>query len=91
LPGFYGSLGRTIRYPAYAKEHNIQGKEVVTFVVERNGALTNIHIVRGVGGGLDEEAVRAVALSSPWIPGMQSNKPVRVQFTIPISFTLSGD
>ena len=67
----------------------IQGKGFVTFVVEKDGRGTNIKILRGIGGGCDEEAIRVVKNMPNWIPGKQRNVPVRVQFNLPISFVLS--
>jgi protein TonB len=62
----------------------------VTFVVERNGNVTDVKILRGIGGGCDEEAVRVVQNMPKWEPGKQRGKPVRVQFNMPIKFTLAG-
>ena len=62
----------------------------VTFVVERSGAVTDVKILRGIGGGCDEEAVRVVKNMPKWEPGKQRGKPVRVQFNMPIKFTLAG-
>ncbi|HTK18090.1 MAG TPA: TonB family protein [Mucilaginibacter sp.] len=90
IDDFYRFLAKTITYPEVAKRANIQGKVFVTFIVERDGELTDVHIVRGVGSGLDEEAVRAIKLSSKWNPGTQGGIPIRMQYTMPISFTLSA-
>lgn len=83
-------LQDNIRYPAMARESGIQGTVYVTFVVERSGAVTDVKILRGIGGGCDEEAVRVVKNMPKWEPGKQRGKPVRVQFNMPIKFTLSG-
>ncbi len=81
-------LGENLKYPQMAKESGIQGKVYVTFVVEPNGSVTNIKVLRGIGGGCDEEAVRVTKLMPKWIAGKQRGKPVRVQFNMPIKFTL---
>ncbi len=82
-------LVHNIRYPRYAKEHNVQGKVYITFVVESDGSLTDIKVVRSPGGGLTEESIRVLQMSPNWIPGKQFGRPVRVQFTVPINFALS--
>ncbi|MBI9036707.1 MAG: energy transducer TonB [Bacteroidales bacterium] len=81
-------LGENLKYPQMAKESGIQGKVYVTFVVEPNGSVTGIKIIRGIGGGCDEEAIRVTKLMPTWIAGKQRGKPVRVQFNMPIKFTL---
>jgi protein TonB len=83
-------LQKNIKYPSMAKENNIQGKVYITFVVERDGGLTDIKIVRDPGSGLGEEAVRVLKISPHWKPGIQNGKPVRVQYTVPVNFSL-GD
>jgi TonB family protein len=86
---FYRFLARTVKYPKEAQDKNIQGKVFLTFVVEKDGKLTNIKIDRKLGGGTDEEAIRVMKLSPNWIPGILDKKPVRVKYNIPILFTLS--
>ena len=81
-------LGSSIRYPTMARESGIQGRVYVTFVVERDGSVTDVRVLRGIGGGCDEEAIRVVKAMPKWIPGRQRNKPVRVQFNLPVRFTL---
>jgi len=83
-------LQKNIKYPAMAKENNIQGKVYITFVVERDGSLTDIKIVRDPGSGLGDEAERVLKISPHWKPGIQNGKPVRVQYTVPVNFSL-GD
>ena len=86
---FYNYLNKSIKYPPMAAEANIQGKVFVSFVVEKDGSLTDIHIIRNLGGGTDEEAVRVLKASPPWLPGIQNGRQVRVKYNIPISFKLS--
>lgn len=83
-------LQENIVYPQMARESGIQGTVYVTFVVERNGNVTDVRVLRGIGGGCDEEAVRVIKAMPKWNPGKQRGKPVRVQFNMPIKFTLAG-
>ncbi|HXI00450.1 MAG TPA: TonB family protein [Sphingobacteriaceae bacterium] len=87
---FYAFLGKNITYPSMARENNISGRVFVSFVVEKNGKLTDIKVLRGLGSGTDEEAVRVLKKSPAWAPGIQNGRPVRVQYTIPILFQLQG-
>jgi protein TonB len=81
-------LNENVRYPTMAREAGIQGRVFVEFVVEKDGTVTNVRVVRGIGGGCDEEAVRVVESMPRWIPGKQRNVPVRVRFNMPIRFVL---
>lgn len=83
-------LQNNIKYPQMAKERGIQGTVYVTFVVERNGEVTDVKILKGIGGGCDEEALRVVRNMPKWEPGKQRGKPVRVQFNLPLKFSLGG-
>ncbi len=83
-------LQQNIQYPQMARESGIQGTVYVTFVVEKNGSVTDVRVLRGIGGGCDEEAVRVIKAMPKWNPGKQRGKPVRVQFNMPIKFTLAG-
>lgn len=83
-------LTDNIKYPQMARESSIQGTVYVTFVVERTGSVTDVRVLRGIGGGCDEEAIRVIKGMPKWTPGKQRGKPVRVQFTMPIKFTLAG-
>jgi len=90
IDAFYNFLSRTLHYPTYEREKNITGKVFVTFVVEREGSLTGVKALKSPSEGLGEEAVRAIKLSPRWIPGTQYGLPVRVQYTVPVSFTLNA-
>lgn len=79
-----------IRYPAMAKENGITGRVYIQFIVERDGSLTDMKILKEPGSGLGDEAARVLKISPRWKPGIQNGKPVRVQYTIPVSFSL-GD
>lgn len=83
-------LQENIKYPQMARESGISGTVYVTFVVERDGSVTDVKVMRGIGGGCDEEAIRVIKAMPKWNPGKQRGKPVRVQFNMPIKFTLAG-
>lgn len=86
----YAYLAKNLRYPAAAREKNIQGKVFLSFVVEKNGAIDQIKIKQGIGGGIDEEATRVIAASPKWTPAKHAGKIVRSQYTLPVSFTLDN-
>jgi protein TonB len=81
-------LGNNIKYPPLAKESGIQGRVFINFVVETDGRISKVKVLRGIGGGCDEEAVRVVEAMPKWKPGMQRGKPVRVSYNLPVKFTL---
>ena len=83
-------LQNSLRYPENDREKNIQGLVIVNFVVEKNGSLSNVNILRGVTPTLDAEAMRVVEAMPAWIPGEQDGEVVRVSINLPIRFTLHG-
>ena len=87
---FYKYFQHTLRYPASAVKNHIQGNVLLTFIVEKDGALTNINVVKGVSDNIDAEAIRILEASPRWEPGEQGGKPVRVQYIIPLNFKLSS-
>jgi|TARA_B110000914_G_scaffold226156_1_gene249485 protein TonB len=87
--GLMKFIQKNVKYPAIAKEYNITGKVYVSFIVDRQGKVTNVKIVRGVDKNLDAEALRVVSSLPRYTPGRQRGKAVRVMFTIPINFTLN--
>jgi len=93
FPGGKAAFGRflaqNIRYPALAKQNKIQGRVFVQFVVEKDGSLSDIKVIREPGSGTGDEAVRVMKLSPKWNPGKQNGQAARVQFTLPINFVLS--
>jgi len=96
MPSFPGGegelakfLGANIVYPQIAKESAIQGTVYVSFVVDSKGKVTDVKVLRGIGGGCDEEALRVVRMMPSWRPGKQNGQSVRVQFNMPIRFTLN--
>jgi len=86
----YKYIADTISYPAQAKKLGIQGRVFVTFVVEKDGSINEARILCGIGGGCDEEALRVVKNMPNWKPGKQRGESVRVQYNLPIKFTLSA-
>ena len=87
LIGGLESLQREVRYPDRALRANIQGRVFVQFVVNERGEVENPRVVRGIGGGCDEEAIRVVKMAK-FTPGMQRGRPVRVQYNLPVVFTI---
>lgn len=84
----YEYMGKHIKYPTIAKESGIQGKVFVEFVVGKDGSIRDVKVLRGIGGGCDEEAIRVVKSMPAWNPGKQRGKPVTVRFKMPIHFQL---
>lgn len=81
-------MAKNTKYPPLARENGLQGIVVVTFVVDEGGRINNVQILRGIGGGCDEEAIRVVQSMPAWKPGKQRGMPVRVQYNLPFRFTL---
>jgi protein TonB len=81
-------IANAIKYPVIAQENGIQGKVYVTFVVDKDGGISDARIARGVDPSLDKEALRVVNTLPKWKPGKQRGKPVRVSYTVPINFVL---
>jgi protein TonB len=81
-------LTENLRYPTLAKENGIEGRVVVSFVVEKDGSLTDLKIVKDIGGGCGEEALRLMQAMPKWVPGQQHGRVVRVAYTLPVSFRL---
>ena len=81
-------VAKNIKYPQIARETGIQGRVYVNFVVEPDGSVSNVSVLRGIGGGCDEEAMRVVKNMPKWKPGKQRGKAVRVQYMLPVNFKL---
>ena len=81
-------LQKNIKYPQMARESGIQGRVFVNFVVEPDGHVSNVKVLRSLGGGCDEEAMRVVKAMPKWKPGKQRGKPVRVSYILPVNFKL---
>ncbi|MGF1637118.1 MAG: energy transducer TonB [Cyclobacteriaceae bacterium] len=88
MQAFYKYVGENMEYPPRALRMGVQGRVFVQFVVERDGTLTDVQVVRGIGAGCDEEAIRVVQNSPKWEPGKQRGRPVRVRMVLPILFKL---
>jgi len=95
MPSYPGGMGAlmqylssNIKYPAIAEENGIQGRVICTFVVERDGSITDVKIAKSVDPSLDKEAMRVVSKMPKWIPGKQNGSAVRVKYTLPVTFRL---
>lgn len=92
MPEFDGELSQYLqahlKYPALAKENNIQGKVAVEFIVNEDGSISNAVVKKGIGGGCDEEALRVINSMPHWKPGKQNDKTVKVFLVLPIIFQL---
>ena len=84
----FSFLSNTVKYPVVAEENGIQGRVIVSFVVERDGSLTDVKIVKRVDPSLDKEALRVIKTMPRWISGKVNGNPVRVEYTVPITFRL---
>jgi TonB family protein len=89
LTEFYRYIGKNIKYPASAKRKEFGGKVFVGFVIEKDGRLSNIRVIRGLDNEFEKEAIRVVSLSGPWNPGYKQGVIVRQRYVLPITFTLS--
>lgn len=85
----YAFLGKNINYPAAATRANISGRVTVQFVVEKDGSIGTVKVLKGIGFGCDEEAMRVIKSMPKWSPGKQNGRAVRVYYTIPVMFQLS--
>ena len=95
MPSFPGGpsalmqfLSSNIKYPVVAEENGVQGRVVCTFVVEKDGSITDVRVIKSVDPSLDKEAVRVVKSMPKWIPGKQNGSAVRVKYTVPVTFRL---
>jgi len=86
--GLFRFLSQNIKYPQEARDAGVSGRVFVYFVVEPDGSVSSLSVKRGIGAGCDEEALRVVGMMPRWSPGKQAGVPVRVQFTLPVKFTL---
>ena len=82
-------IGKNVRYPLTARESGIKGRVFVSFVIELDGSVSNVKVLRGIGGGCDEEAIRVVKAMPKWKPGIQRGKAVRVSYLLPINFQVN--
>ncbi len=82
-------IASNLSYPETARDKGIQGVVYVSFVILETGKVSDVKVLRGIGGGCDEEAVRVVNSMPDWIPGSQRGKAVRIRYNLPIRFTLT--
>ena len=83
-------MARNLKYPTKAQEAGKQGRVIVQFIVQKDGSLSDLHVLRLVDPWLDAEAIRVISTMPKWKPGMQDGKPVSVKFTLPVTFMLEG-
>lgn len=88
MQAFYKFVGKQMKYPNQARRMGIEGKVFVQFVVDKDGTITDVQAVKGIGAGCDEEAVRVIKSSPKWKPGKQRGRPVKVRMILPITFKL---
>ena len=95
MPSFPGGqralmsrINSNLKYPVAAEENGIQGKVLCSFVVERDGSISDVRVVRGVDPSLDREAVRVLKQMPHWIPGKKNGSVVRVRINVPVTFSL---
>ena len=95
MPSYTGGMGalmqylcNNVKYPVEAENQGIQGRVICTFVVEKDGSITNVKVSKSVDPSLDAEAVRVLSAMPRWIPGKQDGKPVQVNYTLPVTFRL---
>lgn len=81
-------LSKSIKYPVIAQENGIQGRVSCSFVVNKDGSIVDAEVIRGVDPSLDKEALRVINSMPKWSPGKQRGKPVRVKYTVPVTFRL---
>lgn len=88
MEAFYKYIGKNIKYPDQARRMGVEGKVFVQFVVDKDGSITDVQVLKGIGSGCDEEAVRVVKAAPKWNAGKQRGRPVRVRMSVPIAFKL---
>ena len=86
LNGLITFLSQNMVYPVTAQENGVQGRVIVSFVVETDGSITDVKVARSVDPSLDREAMRVVKAMPKWMPGKKDGKPVRVKYTVPMVF-----
>lgn len=95
LPTYPGDLqtylDTNIKYPDSARNQNIEGRVIAQFVVTKTGEITKVKIVKGIGGGCDEEVLRVINGMAKWKPGTRRGKPIEVYYNLPVNFTLDEE
>ncbi len=88
MAAFYQYISKNLKYPNQARRMNIEGKVFVQFVINKDGSISDVQAVKGIGAGCDEEAVRVIQGAPKWKPGKQRGRPVKVRMILPITFKL---
>lgn len=88
MQSFYDHINSNIRYPSQARRMNIEGRVFVQFIIEKDGSISQVVVIRGISDSCDQEAIRVVSSAPKWAPGKQRGKPVRVKMVLPITFKL---
>lgn len=91
MPALMNYIATNVQYPTEAKDHNIEGRVMVGFVIEKDGSVTDVEVLRSIGYGCDQEAIRVVNGMPRWQPGIKDGQPVRVHFNLPFSFRLQAE
>lgn len=89
MQAFLTWVAKNLKYPAKAQRMQVEGKVILQFIVEKDGSFTDVKVLRGIGAGCDEEALRVIQRAKPWNPGKQRGRPVRQRMVIPIHFRLA--
>ena len=88
MSSFYSYVNSNLKYPSQARRMRIQGRVFIQFVIEKNGSISQVEVIRGIDSSCNQEAVRVISNAPAWLPGKQRGKPVRVKMVLPISFKL---
>ncbi|MTI30242.1 energy transducer TonB [Xanthovirga aplysinae] len=88
MRAFYDFVGKNLKYPPQARRMGIEGRVFVSFIVDKDGSIVEAEILKGIGAGCDEEALRVISNSKKWLPGKQRGRTVRVKMSLPIIFKL---
>lgn len=89
VKAFAHYLSNNIQYPDYERANNIQGTVKLSFIVEKNGKVSDVKVIKNVSYNIDKEALKVLSSSRNWLPGFEYGRPVRVSFTVPINFSLT--
>ncbi|SDT49742.1 TonB protein C-terminal [Mucilaginibacter mallensis] len=90
VQGFYKYIAKNLKYPEVANVLGLEGKVIVSFVIEKDGSMADVKPITCLGAGCESEAARVISQSPLWKPGIQKGEPVRVMYTVPISFGFGG-
>ncbi|MDH5609903.1 MAG: energy transducer TonB [Cyclobacteriaceae bacterium] len=88
MDAFYAFLSKEIKYPRPARQLEVEGKVFIQFIIDKDGSITEIEVIKGIGAGCDEEALRVMKLAPRWNPGKQRGQPVKVRMVVPVYFKL---